>query len=545
MRRHTDIRYYIYLTICCLTAVTIISILNWYATPTMSDDIMYLFVWQKEWQIPFERITSFEDVVKSQLIHYELINGRSLTHSLAQIGLNLVPAAVAKLINIVMFLVLIVLTTIYSARDKKYRLIIGVMVFASIFFFLKGFDTAFLWLLGSFTYVWALVFSICFLLLIRKLNKSRMNWKLLPLIPLSFLLGWSHEAIALPLSLSFLLFMIVNHKGVLLRASTYCMMAYICGMLMIVTSPALWFRTDIEGITISQRILTGFINFATNVKISWLLIVSLLWTSVRNRHQLAVIVHFHGYLLFAWIMALGIVFLCGTSLERVAVCADFLAIIILVQIWQSQSLINYQYTIINIFLIAAILTAVPATVYSKQNYYNYLYHQSQLQKDNVSLISIRQIDSNLSWIEKQIVERYINPTVEFGFYSCYMPFDKKDSNMIAVGQKYGKTNIIMLPEDVVNHIQSDSAAYSHWEADAHQQLYVQLLPKGKKVNHVTFLLTDEVSIAFYQRILTYNGYEYELPDFNHEVITIQGRNYLVMTIPPKNIKRRIKDIRIE
>lgn len=529
----------IYIVGSCSVVLVIISLLNWYATPTMSDDVIYLFKWQWEWHVPFERITSLRDVVQSQLIHYQIVNGRSITHSLAQIALNLIPPAVAKLINIGMFGLLLWLIIVYTAQKKGFRLVNGVLAFGLIFLVMKGFDTAFLWLLGSYTYVWALVFTMCFLCLLRKLGDRRISWKLLPLIPISFILGWSHEAIALPITLSCLLYLVINHKGLLFRANTYCILAYMLGMLMILTSPSLWMRADIEGITPMQRLLSGCINMALNVRISWILLLTL----IINYKRFIDILERYGYLLFAWIMALGIVFLCGTTLERVAICADFLSLLIVLQIWQSERLLKHQYTIINSLLVAAIIVSVPAIAYSKQNYDNYLYHRSQLQHQ--SLIKVRQISGDVSWFEKQVIERYVNPTIEFGFFSCYMAFDSQDINSMAVAQLYHQDTVTMLPEDVINKIERDSTAYMHWEADVHGQLYIQSLQDDKEFHQVTFLLGDEVPLRFYQRILSYQGNEYVLDDFNHEVVSICGRRYLVMTIPPSNIKRRIKDIRIE
>jgi hypothetical protein len=126
-----------------------------------------------------------------------------------------------------------------------------------------------------------------------------------------------------------------------------------------------------------------------------------------------------------------------------------------------------------------------------------------------------------------------------------MAFDSQDINSMAVAQLYHQDTVTMLPEDVINKIERDSTAYMHWEADVHGQLYIQSLQDDKEFHQVTFLLGDEVPLRFYQRILSYQGNEYVLDDFNHEVVSICGRLYLVMTIPPSNIKRRIKDIRIE
>ena len=534
-----------------IVAVTIIiGLLNWYSTPTMSDDILYHFVWQEEWQQPLEPIESLSDVVRSQIVHYHCVNGRTVCHILAQIGLNLVPEYVVKIINTLVFMLLLWLVNIYISQRKDNQLMVGALSFGLIFLVMSGFNTAFLWLIGSFVYTYSLIFTMCMLLLLRKIKDQPFSKKSLLLLPLCFLFGWSHEAIALPLALAFILYIIVHRKYALSSASTYCMIAYTLGMLMIISSPALWVRADADGITLMQRLISGCMNIATNIRISWLLIITLAIIAIKNRKSIRQRFNgiTNGYLLFAWLIAVGIVFVCGTNLDRVGVCADFLALLILLDIWQSKKLsLKRQNLIVIVIVSLSVLIAVPATIYSKQNYDNYLYHCSQLQnKEKTALVRVRQIDDNICWILQQIKNRYVNPTVEYGFYNCYMAFDSHDSNSMAFAALHGKKSVILLPEDVISAIEHDSTAYSHYMADKHDKLYIQRLPDSiNVVNKVTFLLGEEVPLKFYQRPLSYPGYEYELDDFKHEVVTVCGRNYLVMTIPTTNIKRRIKDLRIE
>ena len=102
-----------------------------------------------------------------------------------------------------------------------------------------------------------------------------------------------------------------------------------------------------------------------------------------------------------------------------------------------------------------------------------------------------------------------------------------------------------MPEDVIHRIDSDSSAYNHLESDQHNKLYIKRLKNKQSVKHITFVLGEEVPLKFYQRPLSYPGYEYELDDFNYKVIHINQNDYLIMTIPTSNIKRRIKYIRIQ
>ena len=258
-----------------ILGISTIILLNWYDAPTMSDDLLYHFVFQKsqmKWDAPLEPIQDINDVIKSQIIHYQYVNGRSLTHTLAQIGLNLVTLKLAKILNAVLFLLFVYLTAKYIRIRKENQFFLMTLVFGLLFLVISGFYTGFIWLLGSFIYLLALLFTICFLFLLRWLGERRMNWKLLPLIPFSFLMGWTHEAVAIPLSVAWTLYMIIHYKSIFRQANTYCMLAYILGSLMIVLTPALWDRADLGGITFAQRILYGCVNIVFGLRISWILL---------------------------------------------------------------------------------------------------------------------------------------------------------------------------------------------------------------------------------------------------------------------------------
>ena len=528
-----------------LMIAVIIGLLNWWSAPTMSDDIMYRFVCQKDWTQPFERIQSVADVIRSQILHYSCINGRSITHGTAQVMLNLVPDKLTKIINTGLFLLFIWLTTCYVAKKKENRPVIMMLVFGSIFLAFNGFYTGFIWFLGACTYLLALTFTIIFLLILKRFEKEKMTlkWAFLPL--LSFLLGWSHEAIALPLSLSFALYLVVNHKGAWKYVNTYCMAGYIMGMLMILTSPSLWWRADIEGMSLAQRLISGCANIALGIRISWVLFIALVVVFFRNRLLFKTFFRQQFCMLFAWLMALGIIFVCGTSVERVSICADFLSMLILLDLWQGKKLLRWQYQIIGAVGIAAIIVAVPAVKLNIENYNNYLYHKKQLENPGQQIIKVRQLSDEGSAWQWKVLNKYTFQTVEFSFYNCYMAFDQRDINAVAVAQLYGKPSVIMLPEDIVNRVEKDSTAFTQWEEDEHHHLMVRKIGKNAAVNHVTFELGEEIPLKFYQRILSYKGDEYELDAFNYEVIEICGQNYLIITIPPTNIYRRIKNIRID
>ena len=526
--------------------VTIIGLLQLWSAPTLSDDIIYRFVWQKDWLSPLEPIRSINDIIKSQIIHYYCINGRVLLHFIAQMLLNLTPESVYKTLNTIMFIILIGSIVTYVSKDKTYFLTLTAITFGMLFLIINGFGTGFIWIMGAVNYTWGLVFTMAFLWILHFLGKKEFELSDLFFILISFCLGWTHEAIALPIFISNLIFIFINRKQNLLRrTTTWCMMAYCCGMIMILLSPALWERTDFEGISLSKRLFYGCINIIFGMRISWILIITLFYILIINKQLLKKIIIKHYYLLIAWLIALGIVFVCGTTLDRVSICADFLAILIVLQIWMGKWMHRYEISIVSSIIVISILIAIPAIKFSYINYQNYKYHYQQLEQKNSHIIKVRQLPYNMPiWINK-IAKRYVNPTIEFNYYNVYMAFDCKDVNNKCVAKLFNKDWVLFLPEDVVDNIQENSRAYLKYDTDIHHNLFIQQLKSNQQVNHVSFILDEEVPLYFYQRIMSYPDYKFELDDFKYEVLNIANKKFLVMTVPPNNITRRIKNIFIE
>lgn len=529
---------------CFLFIAIIIGMLYWFSAPTMSDDILYHFVWQKDWQQPLRQIQSLSDVIQSQWIHYECLNGRTIMHSMAQLMINFIPYKIVNILNTIVFLLLIWLITLYVSHQKNNHSIIAMMSFAMLFLVISGFGTGFIWIMGAFNYLWSLVFNMCFLIMLRQLGEKRMNWKLLPLILFSFIAGWTHEGFSLPLATSLIIYIILHHRHILKQANVYCISAYTLGMLMIVTSPALWWRADIDGISISQRLLYGIINLLFGIRLSWIMIITLIVVWFKDRKEFMTIVKRHRYMLFAWMIAIAIVFCCGTTLERVPICADFIAMLIVLDIWQGHFLQNWRKGIITSIMIVSVIVAIPAVSFYYFNYQNYIYHCSQLRQPDVTLLRVRQMPVDMNIVFQKIYQRYVIPTIEFNFNNVYMAFDAQDNNNKALASLYGKQQVIALPEDIIERIENDSTAFTDWETDIHNNLYVKKINDSQHIDNVTFILGPEIPLHFYQLPFSYEGNEYILNPFNYDVIDIFHHRYLVLTIPKSNIKRRIKDIKL-
>ena len=242
--------------------------MNLLDAPTLSDDMIYRFMWHEDESAPVETISSLTDLLQSQWAHYLTTNGRWVVHLLAQAFLVFVSPVVLQVLNTLLFVLLLHLTVRWTTDGN--RLFAAVIVFFLLFAVFQGLRTTMLWSLGTFNYLWPLVATLGLLLWLRKPSRCT-PW----LAPLAFFIGCSHEALSLPLSFGFFVYLIVNRRQASVRRIVPYVLCYWLGTMTILFSPGVWNRTT-ECVSLMSRLLSGTVNLAFNMRVFWLLAIALL-----------------------------------------------------------------------------------------------------------------------------------------------------------------------------------------------------------------------------------------------------------------------------
>lgn len=182
------VRRALLLAIALLAAVSLY-LLNLHM-PLILDDYDFMISWSTG-----EPLAGLGDVLKSQLVHYQIWGGRLLhvfTQSFLFLGKEVFNAA-----NTAMFLLL--MAEIYAIARPKRRgcwtlLAITYMVLMTMIPF---FGTVFLWLTGSCIYLWGTVFALMPLVIERSVREggffSRGRVRAVVCFPLGVLAGWTNE----------------------------------------------------------------------------------------------------------------------------------------------------------------------------------------------------------------------------------------------------------------------------------------------------------------------------------------------------------------
>lgn len=169
-----------------LSAITAVVIyLEHRNIPFMMDDFWYLTKLSSD-----EPITSFKDIIESQIWHYNNWGGRSIAHGLLQIIL-LMGESVANILNVVVTFILAALISKVADIKIRYGMFGAV---AMLFGFNANWCTSMFWQSGAANYLYITIFILLFLFCyIRENMENRLYGITFWIVPLGIIAGWSNE----------------------------------------------------------------------------------------------------------------------------------------------------------------------------------------------------------------------------------------------------------------------------------------------------------------------------------------------------------------
>lgn len=130
-------------------------------TPLYMDDYSYMFDF-----VTKERIDSLPDIFRSMGIHYMKVNGRYVTHFLAQMLLAF-GKGIFDLLNTAVFVWLVyIMHKLSGCRGKLIPLLTTVGI-AGLWFCSPNFGQSFLWVTGAANYLWGVAVILSFLFVFR------------------------------------------------------------------------------------------------------------------------------------------------------------------------------------------------------------------------------------------------------------------------------------------------------------------------------------------------------------------------------------------
>lgn len=276
----------------------------------INDDIVYRYVFNDHgfdlisYSDP-EPADSFDKIIDSQIFHYLHVNGRAIVHVIVQIFAGILGDRTYTVFAAILLAATITLFIRYACpTEYRHNPLVYALASASWLYLYPSPIGAFYWISFGMNYLYPMFIVLCFCLILRKVSRvghTMSPWLYLPLSMLGFIVGWSHEGFAIPLSGATFFYAIFNFKR--LDKASWCLIASLwVGTLLLFASPGNFNRI---GSSIIAKIINSLYIF-TRLRLLWVAVVFIIAARIMNPMQFRLRMKKYGIIWLA--TALGLIF---------------------------------------------------------------------------------------------------------------------------------------------------------------------------------------------------------------------------------------------
>lgn len=527
-----------------LLAVGILFYVLNYLTPlSWSDDILYKFVWQPSEDAPKIPIHSIADVWQSQLVHYNVVNGRSIVHFVLQVFDGIIGKGIFNVFNTIFYVALVYLTSYFATKGSNSLKSYTLVTFLTFVCF-PCFYNEFLMFVSAFNYVWTSVVILLFLLFLDKMQQLPVQNGMVWLSPLALLVGWTHEGITLPITLTLLIYSSFNFKKIRSSAALPFIIFFTLGTFICCISPGTLSRAaDGQGepfiSMMKHKLLLAVICFY-QMRILWLLLLLAAVCAVKRKEMVRQWGSNNRYIFITLFFSLGIVAASGATETRTLYYSELISAILLIRLVAHLRMEKMAGRLAKAANIAMLMLYVPVVVMASKNHSNYNNIVQQLQQRQQTLISVPQIHTHNAFT-KYIFTCYMREPIMFGVYQHAQGFDQQNEHLRALKVLFHKPYLTILPYDLAKKVANNQIGKLTKSADG--QLYIAPLHRAQ-VEGITLKLRkeDTASLSLKQRLTRYPSDEATIDKRKFGCIGYRQRQYLVFCAPTSNIDRRLQRV---
>lgn len=262
------------------------------------DECVYAFVHDVDeyggyWDIENlqEKVTTVKQCFSSQVNHYIYSNGRSIVHFLQQLFTGVIGLQSFYILNAIVFASTILMLICLSVpQEKRRNLFLWQLTIISIFYLFPFQWRLFLSYNYSLNYLWPMAGALGVMLLFRRFITDPHIGILSAILTglLGLLTGWSHEAVAIPLSVGLLVY-VVTHRAVFKRGMTLLLGSLWTGTIIQSVAPGNLSRFFQSSGGSAKNLLfsaaNGFDNFC-HLKMLWILLIVVIAVAAFDKTNL-------------------------------------------------------------------------------------------------------------------------------------------------------------------------------------------------------------------------------------------------------------------
>lgn len=534
-----------------------------FLTPQYHDDFVYKFMFEGGSVNYDHPVRSIGDIVASQMEHYHSVNGRSIVHFLVQLFTGLLGKTIFNLFNVIVFCAFIFLlmkqSTGSTRQEGDAKFCVSTLVILALVLLMPRFKDTFLWMTGSINYLWSATAALGFLLIYEKRRKRVMDWSLLPMLIVAFLLGWTHEGITLPLAASLVLINLFSLKQSRGREQgLWLALAYLAGGCVIALAPGTIARSGMGGglapSALGLKVITGFLVLA-KLRIVYLalLATAIAWFIRRDIAKQAV--KRNNYLILAILLSLGIVFTSGLESSRTAFGLELFAMIYLLRLlskWQgnhcrdakscvskgSDALCRWCNIGLTIGLVIFYALLLRHTIASWQESQRLI---AQIERTTDGIIGTREHDAG-------IFSSHICTMLSLDSTVNAMNYDPHGWPT-SIAATYHRDSLVFLPQTFLDELKAQPRRYDTLSLATPYEFYVQRIEDDAAIKQVDFLLEpndfSDIPIVFRPIARRMNRYtDTTVTTSKWVTLSLYGRRYLLIK-RDHQLAHRLKAIRVQ
>lgn len=282
----------------------------------VNDDVSYQFV-LGEHAISSpdndytDRVDNFGDLVKSQTNHWLYSNGRTIVHTLVQLYAGIVGYGAYNVFIAILMVLTIWLFVRYSCVKKYWTNPIIYLSASICFLYLyPSPEGMFFWVVYGLNYLFPLCLVLVYLLIFRSIHdKTELSiLKTVLLFVFGFVVGWTHEGFAIPLSCAVFFFVVTKLKQLHYPIFVLSVALWI-GTAFLTFSPANFSRL---GSSMIVNVLNG-LDIYIRLRLFWLSMVVIFIAMIMDKQRCKVVFSKYRIVVVACVVGMLFGFVANTG----------------------------------------------------------------------------------------------------------------------------------------------------------------------------------------------------------------------------------------
>lgn len=474
-----------------------------------ADDWGYTFIWGTQ-----EPIQSLGDIIKSQYHHYMELNGRFIVHFLVQLFDGILGKTIFNVFNALIFSLFVCEIAMVTSEEKRHFLKIVSVSFFLLFFFFPAFKHVFLWLSGSFNYLWVGTGILFFHFILLKDSVSKKA--LFPLFILGVICGWSNEAVVIGIGASYFFYFIM-HRDRLRGHRKYLLLGFYLGALLLVCSPGSINRAINSSGMASSPIWVSLFNMR-NMRLFFLLLFVLVIKLIFKRVRFKEWVKNEQILIMATVFSFIFVVFIGIDVPRSRFGIELFSLLLILRMINWDKVNNSLVACLNV---AALFASCYILFYCSHCYQENVNELSQINRNNQVILTA--VSSN----DNQFLRRY---TLDYAFKSVILGErdDKFYGEYEGISKYYGYRHIYFVPKDFYYNLKKNPQICDTIYTNKYLPFYA-LKSADVSVHNATIYYYDEESqLSSVKRFLSRIIGRVYRETVEVQTVVIEGENYALI-----------------